>query len=222
MCGRFILIRDPEHLQQELPIDQVKAGVTPRYNIAPSTPVATVVQREGKNELDLMEWGFLPGWAREKGMKPMINARAEGIATKGMFKRAFQTSRCLIAGDGFYEWQRAGNQKIPMFIHLKSGKPFGFAGIYIISKSDDGLPIATCAIITTTPNELMQPIHNRMPVILPQKAYAAWLDPANQNVDALVALLQPYPAKEMEAWQVSRLVNKPENDSPELIQRVAN
>lgn len=221
MCGRFTLFLDPGHLQLAFPIDNVKASVTPRYNIAPSTTVATVVQHESKNELDAMEWGFLPGWAREKGIKPMINARAEGIATKAMFKRAFQTSRCLIAADGFYEWQRAGNQKIPMFIHLKSGEPFAFAGIYTISKSDDGSPITTCAIITTTPNELMQPIHNRMPVILPPKVYAGWLDSSNQDVEELMALLRPYPAKEMEAWQVSRLVNRPENDSPELIQRVA-
>ena len=221
MCGRFTLYLDAEHLQLAFPIDQVMMEVKPRYNIAPGTPVVTIAQREGKNTLDQMEWGFLPGWAKEKGMKPMINARAEGLAAKAMFKRAFQTSRCLIPGDGFYEWQRAGQTKIPMFIHLKSGAPFGFAGIYTVSKSDDGSPIATCAIITTTPNELMQPIHNRMPVILPKKAYKVWLDPTNQNVETLAALLQPYPAKEMEAWQVSRLVNTPQNDSPELIQPVA-
>lgn len=221
MCGRFILSLDAEHLQLAFPIDQVKAEVKPRYNVAPGTPVATIAYHGGKNELDLMEWGFLPGWARDKGMKPMINARAEGIAAKAMFKRAFQTSRCVIPGNGFYEWQRASDQKIPMFIHLKSGEPFGFAGIYMVSKSEAGLPSATCAIITTTPNELMQPIHNRMPVILPKKAYEVWLDPANQEVEALSVLLQPYPAKEMEAWEVSKLVNRPQNDSPELIQPVA-
>ena len=222
MCGRFTLHLDTEHLQLAFPIDQVKVEVKPRYNVAPGTPVATVALHDAKNALDLMEWGFLPGWARDKGIKPMINARAEGIATKAMFKRAFQTSRCIIPGDGFYEWQRAGDQKIPMFIHLKSGEPFGFAGIYTVSKSDDGSPIATCAIITTTPNELMQPIHNRMPVILPKKAYADWLNPANQDAETLAALLQPYPAKEMEAWEVSRRVNKPENDSADLLQPVVH
>ena len=221
MCGRFTLFLDKEQLQLTFPIDHVNAEVKPRYNIAPSTPVATVAQREGKNELDVMEWGFFPGWAKEKGMTPMINARAEGIAAKAMFKRSFQTSRCLIPADGFYEWQRAGNQEIPMFIHLKSGEPFGFAGIYTVSKSNEGSPIVTCAIITTTPNELMQPIHNRMPVILPKEAYADWLDPAKQDVEALAAMLQPYPAQEMEAWEVSRRVNRPENDSADLIQPVA-
>ncbi len=221
MCGRFTLHLDTGQLQLAFPIDEVKTEAQPRYNIAPSTPVATVVQREGKNALDRMEWGFLPDWAKEREMKPMINARAEGIAAKSMFKHAFQTSRCLIPADGFFEWRRAGQDKIPMFIRLKSGAPFGFAGIYTVSKSDDGSPLATCAIITTTPNELMKSIHNRMPVILPKKAYADWLDPANQDVEALAALLQPYPAKQMEAWEISRLVNKPQNDSPELIRPVA-
>jgi putative SOS response-associated peptidase YedK len=221
MCGRFTLRTDIEHLQLAFPIDHVDTEVRPRYNVAPSTPVATIIQRGGKNVLDLMEWGFLPGWAKEKGMKPMINVRAEGIAVKSMFKRAFQVSRCLILGDGFFEWQREGKQKIPLFIHLQSDKPFGLAGIYTVSKAVDGSPIATCAIITTTPNELLKPIHNRMPVILPRDAYEVWLDPKDQEVEKLAALLRPYPAGEMEAWEVSKLVNKPHNDSPEVIQRVA-
>ncbi len=221
MCGRFTLQLDTEHVQTAFPVDQVKAEVKPSYNVAPGTAIATIAQHDGQKVLDLMEWGFLPGWARDKGMRPMINARAEGIEGKAMFKRAFQASRCLIPGDGFYEWRRTENPKTPMFIHLKSGDPFGFAGIYTVSKDEDGSPVATCAILTTAPNELMQPIHDRMPVILPKKAYAAWLDPENQDVEALVALLQSYPAKQMEAWEVSRLVNRLENNSAELIQPAA-
>ena len=221
MCGRFIIKAELEDIQLAFNIDQVHTEVKPSYNVAPSQLVVTVVQRDNARQLNAMEWGFQPSWAKDKGIRPMINARAETVATNGLFKRAFQSQRCLLVGDGFYEWQKTGEGKVPMFIRLKSDGPFGFAGIYTVSKSETESPLITCAIITTEPNELMRSIHNRMPVILPPKAYASWLDPANQNVEKLAALLMPYPASQMRAWEVTKQVNKPENNSPELIQPLA-
>jgi len=222
MCGRFVIKTDLAYIQQAFNIDQVNSDVKPSYNVAPSQTVITVVQRENARVLDAMQWGFQPGWAKDKGIRPMINARAETVATSGLFKHAFQAQRCLIVADGFYEWQQVGKGKIPMFVRLKSDEPFGFAGIYSVSKSETEAPVVTCAIITTEPNELMRSIHNRMPVILPSKAYARWLDPSNQDAEKLTALLKSYPASQMQAWAVSKRVNKPENNSPELIQPVAN
>jgi len=221
MCGRFVIKTDLEYIQQAFHIDLVNTQVRPSYNVAPSQPVVTIVQRDGARVLDAMQWGFQPSWAKDKGMRPMINARAETVATNGLFKQAFQSRRCLIVGDGFYEWQQLGKGKVPMFIRLKSDEPFGFAGIYTISKSQTESPLVTCAIITTEPNELMRFIHNRMPVILPPKVHDRWLDPSNQDVEKLAALLKPYPASQMRAWEVSKQVNKPENNSPDLIQPLA-
>jgi putative SOS response-associated peptidase YedK len=221
MCGRFIIKTDLEHIQLAFNIDQANTGIKPSYNVAPSQLVVTVVQRDDARMLDAMQWGFQPSWAKDKGIRPMINARAETVSTNGLFKHAFQSRRCLIVGDGFYEWQKTGKVKTPMFIRLKSDEPFGFAGIYTVSKSETESPLVTCAIITTEPNELMRSIHNRMPVILPPKAYDRWLDPSNQDIEKLAALLKPYPASQMQAWEVTKQVNKPENNSPDLIQRLA-
>lgn len=222
MCGRFIILSDLEHVQLALPIDQVNGEVKPSYNIAPTQSVATVVRRDGKNILEAMRWGLIPVWAKDASIgAKMINARAETLAEKASFKRPLKSQRCLIVADGFFEWQKTGAQKIPMFIRLRDKKPFGFAGLYDVWKSPEGQSLTTCTIITTTPNELMATIHDRMPVILPPQAYARWLDPANQDLGELQKLLQPYPAEEMTAYPVSTAVNSPRNNSAELIRPVA-
>ena len=149
----------------------------------------------------------------------MINARSETLIEKPSFRSAFRRRRCLIPASGFYEWQPSKEQKskTPMYIQLKSGKPFAFAGLWERWDSPEGSTILSCTIITTEPNELLAGIHNRMPVILTPQAYPLWLDPGEPPVPALMDLLKPFPADEMRAYPVSKLVNSPENDQPALI-----
>jgi putative SOS response-associated peptidase YedK len=218
MCGRFVIKSDLQQIQLAFNVTQVHAQVQPSYNIAPTQPVATIVQREHQIALEAMRWGLIPAWAKDASIgAKMINARAEGIAEKPSFKRPLKSKRCLIVADGFYEWKKERARKIPMFIRLKSDAPFAFAGLYDVWQSAPDKTITSCAIITTRPNELMQTIHTRMPVILPKSAYASWLDPANQNLVELLAMLEPYPADAMLAYPVSMLVNSPRNNSPECI-----
>jgi putative SOS response-associated peptidase YedK len=222
MCGRFIIDSDPDQIRKAFNLDQVSTPVEPSYNVAPTQTVVTVVRREGQNVLEAMRWGLIPIWAKEMSIGArMINARAEGIANKPSFKRPLKSRRCLVVASGFYEWQKNGATKVPMFIRCRSKEPFAFAGLYDTWKSPSGDTVTSCAIITTGANELMQPIHDRMPVILSKKAYRRWLDPLNQDLDELVALLQPYPADKMIAYPVSTLVNSTRNNSPECIRPAA-
>lgn len=218
MCGRFTLTADVIALQATFPWLNIPAEITPRYNIAPTQPVA-VVPNDGKNQLDFYTWGLIPSWAKDPQIGGrLINARAETLAEKPAFRVAFRRRRCLVLADGFYEWQQTkGGPKTPMYIRLASGEPFAFAGLWEVWNSSDGSTILSCTIITTDPNELMEKIHNRMPVILPRDAYPIWLDPGEQNPSQLSGLLRPYPADEMQAYPVSRLVNSPSNDSPQCI-----
>lgn len=222
MCGRFIMEADPDELRRAFKLDQINASVTPSYNIAPTQTVVTVVQRDGQNVLEAMRWGLIPVWAKDMGVgAKMINARAETIADKASFKRPLKSQRCLIVANGFYEWPKHGASKTPVFIHCKAKGPFGFAGLYDTWKSPGGDKLVSCTIITTAANDLMQPFHDRMPVILPKKDYTFWLDPSNQDLDKLVALLQPYPADKMLAYSVSPLVNSIRNNSRDCIQPVS-
>lgn len=222
MCGRFTLTADESAIQATLPWVHVPEGMQPRYNIAPTQPVA-VVANDGRNRLDYFVWGLIPSWAKDPEIgSRMINARAETLAEKPSFRSAFRRRRCLILADGFYEWQKTdGGRKVPMYIRLASGQPFAFAGLWENWNSPDGSNILTCTIITTQPNSLMEPIHNRMPVILPPALYPIWLEPGEQDPARLAKLLVPYPPEEMSAYAVSPLVNSPHNDSPVLIQPLA-
>jgi putative SOS response-associated peptidase YedK len=221
MCGRFVLFSSPEELREAFAVQQVRFQVEPSYNVAPTQNVAVVVQREGVNTLEKMRWGLIPAWAKDPAIgSRMINARAETVAEKPSFKRPLKDRRCLVVADGFYEWQKTGQAKIPMFIRLKSGQPFGFAGLYDVWTSPEGEAVASCTIITTSANDLMQPIHDRMPVILPRSQQSTWLNPAIQTAADVLPLLVPYAAADMEAYPVSRLVNSPENNSPDCIRPV--
>ncbi|HEX9076941.1 MAG TPA: SOS response-associated peptidase [Anaerolineae bacterium] len=221
MCGRFVIKADPNQIQTAFKLAEVTTAIEPNYNVAPTQTVVTVVQRDGRNVLEAMRWGLIPVWAKEMGIgAKMINARAETVADKPTFKRPLKSQRCLIVADGFYEWPKKGSSKDPVFIHCKAKGPFGFAGLYDNWKSPDGERLTSCTIITTSANELMKPIHDRMPVILPKTAYKRWLDPSNQDLDELVALLQPYPANKMLAYRVSTLVNSTRNNSADLIRPV--
>lgn len=191
----------------------------PSYNVAPTQEVAVVVQRDGRTSLEGMRWGLIPFWAKDPSIgSRMINARAESIADKPAFKRSLRDRRCLVLADGFYEWQKSDGAKIPVYIRLKSGRPFAFAGLYDLWNPPSGGPIASCTIITTGPNDLMTPIHNRMPVILGKAEDRTWLDAAIREPQQLLSLLNPFPAGEMEAYRVSTLANSPRNNSPALIQ----
>ncbi|NLX09005.1 MAG: SOS response-associated peptidase [Chloroflexi bacterium] len=227
MCGRFTLTEvNPEVLSQNFGVDPPPPDLPPRYNVAPSQPVATVIRdpESGRNQLAMMRWGLIPSWAKDASVGyKMINARAETVAEKPAYRTALSRRRCLIVADGFYEWQaQAQGPKVPMYITLADHQPFGFAGLWERwTEPESGEVLTTCTIITTEPNDLMATIHNRMPVILPREAYDRWLDPAETDGRALTDLLRPYPAGQMAAYPVSRLVNAPGNDGPELIQRAS-
>lgn len=219
MCGRFTLATDPNDLRAAFPQFTFPDDLTPRYNVAPSQPVA-VVPNNSQNKVALFRWGLIPAWAKDPSIGDrMINARAESLVEKPSFRTAYRRRRCLILADGFYEWQQEPGRKTktPMYIRLTSGKPFAFAGLWEAWRSPDESTILSCTIITTAPNELLEQIHNRMPVILDPEAYDLWLDPAEQSPDRLAALLKPYPSDLMMAYPVTRLVNNPESDVPECI-----
>jgi putative SOS response-associated peptidase YedK len=227
MCGRFTLTIDPAQLRAAFPWLHVpeEATFTPRYNISPTQPVA-VVANDGKHRLDFFTWGLIPSWAKDSTIgSKLINARGETVAEKPSFRSAFKRRRCLILSDGFYEWQKSadGKSKTPIYIRLQDGQPFAFAGLWEwwTPPGGEGGEIKSCTIITTEPNTLMAPIHNRMPVILPGGAYQTWLDPAEQRPEKLLPLIQPYPTEAMVAYPVSRLVNSPANDNPACITPVA-
>lgn len=238
MCGRFTLTTDATKLAEAFAEFKPPAEeIAPRYNIAPSQAVA-VVANNGQHQIEFFKWGLIPAWAKDPAIgNRMINARAETLAEKPSFKTAYKRRRCLILADGFYEWRKPppspplkgrgqgeikGGGKTPMYVRLVSGEPFAFAGLWEVwQPPQEDKPILSCTIITTTPNELLAEIHDRMAVILPRQAYADWLDPAERSPDELSRLLKPYPASEMTIYPVSTLVNSPKNDSPECITPMA-
>lgn len=224
MCGRFTLTADPAELQAAFPEFTLPAQMSPRFNIAPSQPVA-VIPNDGRNTVDFFAWGLIPSWAKEISIgSKLINARAETLAEKPSFRAAYRRRRCLILADGFYEWRAPSGgskqPKTPYFIHLEGRAPFGMAGLWEIWQAPDGSEIRSCTIITTEPNALMANIHNRMPVILPRTAWQAWLTPAEQRPEVLAPLLRPYPAEQMRAYTVSRQVNSPTYDAADCLSPV--
>ena len=165
-----------------------------------------------------MRWGLIPSWAKDSSVgNRLINARAETVAERNSFRSAFVRRRCLVLADGFYEWQRVGNAKRPMRIVMKSGEPFAFAGLWDSWRDPNGEIVRSCTIITTEANELLHPIHNRMPVILPRDLESFWLDNDVEDRDALSNVMVPYQSAEMEAYEVSSLVNRPGNNQPEVV-----
>jgi len=222
MCGRYTLQATLEEL-----VRQFHAGLNdpsfykPRYNIAPSQDVAVVRLKPetSQREIVRLRWGLIPSWAGDPRIAySTINAKAETVAEKPAFRSAFRTRRCLIPASGFYEWQQEGRQKQPMYIRLRDRRPFAFAGLWDRWEPKDGAPIESCTIITTEPNELMKPIHDRMPVILTLRDYDLWLDPATRPAEALHVLQKPYPDEDMEAYAVSKAVNNPRNDSSQCLE----
>ncbi len=218
MCGRYTLHVQLSFLADLFGFDKGGLNFAPSYNIAPTQEVLVVIGENNRREAQLMRWGLIPSWAKDPSIgNRMINARAETVSEKPSFRDALRKRRCLVPADGFYEWKRVANRRIPMRIVLKSEEPFAFAGLWEQWRSPFGETIRSCAIITTSANDIMEPIHDRMPVILPKDAWSLWLDTSVQDPARLTELLKPYSSDHMEFYPVSYLVNSPDNDSPEVI-----
>lgn len=225
MCGRFTLTATADELRQlfDLADSPVLAKLAPRYNIAPTQPVVVVREhpKSGARTLDVMRWGLIPSWSKEPGTgAPLINARAETVADKPAFRSAFKRRRCLVPASGFYEWQAKDGHKQPYYVHVAGGVPFAMAGLWETWHGPDGDEIDSCTIITTAANPLVRPLHERMAVILPPAAYGDWLDPTIEDPHLLQSLLEPFPAKQMDAYPVSTYVNAARNEGPECLARV--
>ena len=218
MCGRYTLHCSAAAVANRFEVSP-SSLLPQRYNIAPSQRVLAIRQRaNGKRELVPLSWGLVPFWADDPAIgNKLINARAETAATKPAFRRAFSSQRCLIVADGFYEWQPDGRHKQPWYIQLASGQPFGFAGLWERWEKGD-TPIQSCTVLTCPANSLMQPIHKRMPVMLPAEHETAWLDSNAHDAAELSQLLKPFPAAAMTAYRVGSLVNSPRLDSAACIQ----
>jgi putative SOS response-associated peptidase YedK len=222
MCGRFTVATDPKLLAERFAA-AMPEGWTERYNVAPSQRVAAVRERGDEREIALLRWGLVPHWAKDpKIAYKMINARSETVMEKSAYKPLLTKGRCLLVADGFYEWRTdPDGTRRPVRFTLADGEPFAFAGLWTIWRDpESGEPLETCTILTTTANDLVQPVHDRMPVILPRSAEATWLD-LSRPVDEALALLVPYDPAQMAAAEASLLVNSPRNDVPECFDPLA-
>lgn len=203
MCGRFVLLIDLSEIVETFQIGEVAAAYRAGSNISPGEQILAVVRNKDVNKLVEFRWGLIPSWAKDPAIGyKTINARAETITEKPSFMEAFKRRRCVIPADGFYEWQKSGKAKKPFRLFLKSGRSFGFAGLYDSWVSPEKKRIDTCTIITTAANELTAPLHDRMPVILPKDKETYWMDPGNTDQKGLLALLKPYPSDEMAMSEV--------------------
>jgi putative SOS response-associated peptidase YedK len=219
MCGRFTLTTPAQTLTVQFELTDVPA-LEPRYNIAPTQPVAAVRIRgeSEERELVLLRWGLIPFWAKDLGIgSRMINARSETVAEKPSFRTAFRRRRCLVLADGFYEWQKINGAKQPVYVSLQDREAFAFAGLWERWEGPENGVVESCTLLTCEPNELLRPIHSRMPVILDPKDYSLWLDHGVQDATRLQSLLSPYASGRMQAYAVSRYVNSPRNQGPQCI-----
>jgi putative SOS response-associated peptidase YedK len=219
MCGRYTVTSPAEALIDELGLDAVDPGYTPRYNLAPTQPAPVVTGWEPRR-LALVRWGLIPSWSRDGARgKLLINARAETALQKPSFRDAFEKRRCMVVADGFYEWRGRGASKVPIYFRLRSRRPFAFAGIWDGWLTDAGELARSCAVLTTAPNDLVAPIHDRMPVMLDADARQRWL--ASDDLEELRALCRPFPAAHMECFAVSARVGSPKLDEPGCIEPAA-
>ena len=220
MCGRFTLRAPASLIAEQFALFELPQFL-PRFNIAPSQPVPAIRLRPDASpptrELVALRWGLIPGWAPDPSIGDrLINARSETAAEKPAFRTALARRRCLAPADGFYEWQKRGRRKQPYFIHFVDDRVFAFAALWELWEGADHSLIESCAILTTAPNELMRPIHDRMPAILPPDDYQQWLDPALSAAHAAL-LLRPHPAEELRAESVGAYVNSPSHEGPRCL-----
>lgn len=217
MCGRFVRYSPINDFLSRVGIAETRARLNPSYNIAPSDALFTVRNNDrGKREWLTLSWGFLPHWAKDVKLRRPINARAEEVHNKPYFRDAFRHRRCLVVFDGWYEWRQLTGFKQPYYVTLKGQRPFAFAGLWDLWPRGDGPPIETCCILTTVANRSLEYIHSRMPLVLRTEDYDRWLDPAVIKREALEDILA-FPNVDIEAWPVSKRVNKPENNDPQCL-----
>lgn len=223
MCGRYRLSRRKQIIEDHFDSVSGEEDWSPRYNVAPTQPVPIIRQhpKEPRRELSLVRWGLIPSWAKDaSGAAGMINARSESAATKPAFRDALKSRRCLVPADGFYEWVRSGKTKQPYCFELNDGELFAFAGLWERWKDPSGNWIKSCSILTTTPNAVTAPVHDRMPVILHPDTYDLWLDPGFADLTAVSEMLKPFEARVMRSYPVSTRINHTANDDIECAKAV--
>jgi putative SOS response-associated peptidase YedK len=225
MCGRYVQASSPTLLAEHFDVDEIALDEpgAPSWNVAPRADVLTIVEREDVRRLGRMRWGLVPSWATDPGAGDrMINARAETVLEKPAFRTALERRRCIVPADGFYEWERVGSRKQPMYLHDRSGAPLAFAGLWAVWRDPD-VPDApwlrTCTIVTTDANATVAPVHDRMPGMLPRDAWARWLDRDETDRAAVVDLLRPAPVDLLELWPVIPRVKSGRHHDPHLVER---
>ena len=222
MCGRFTLTSNSDELQGQFGFiseftDSEFFDRGPRYNIAPTQAVLTVTN-DGQRRGEVMRWGLIPFWAKDlKVGARMINAVGETVSTKPAFRAAFKKRRCLVLANGFYEWKKDGNRRLPTYIYSKNNEPFAFAGLWETWKSSESRVVRSCTIVTTSANSFIEPLHNRMPVILSGETQALWLDPLTEDPANLEPLLISAPEELLTSHRVAGTVNSVKNQGPGLI-----
>lgn len=221
MCGRFTQMTEVKKVAESFGISLNREyPFKPRYNIAPSQGVPVILKKR-ELTIEIMQWGLVPSWSKDPSIgQRMINARAETVSEKPSFRGPLKNGRCLIYTDGFYEWKKEGHVKQPYFVRMKSQKPFLLGGLSSHWAGSDGAEILSFTILTTTPNDLMAPIHNRMPVILKKSSALEWMDHSTYDKSRLLTLLNAFASDEMEAFPVATIVNSPAHDSPDCVRKL--
>ena len=218
MCGRYTVTSAPEALRALFRYAE-QPNFPPRYNIAPTQPIGIVRLVDGQRQFALVRWGLLPSWVKDpKTFSLLINARGESVIDKPAFRAAMKRRRCLIPADGFYEWQATGNRKRPFYVRAKSGAPLAFAGLWESWMGPNGEELDTAAIVTTRANKTLAPIHERMPVIVPEEAFDLWLNTNAADAQTAAALIAPAPDSLLEAYEISTAVNRTANDNAKLLE----
>lgn len=225
MCGRFASSTPIAVLADQFMVAEIKAPERDAsYNVAPTDEVYAVATRQGARRLGTLSWGLLPSWSKDaSSSRRMVNLRAETVTGKQGFRRLLERRRCVIPADGFYEWKKMGEgrPKQPFFITSRDRRPLALAGLWAAwrePEDQDAEWLRTCTVITTAPNELVAPLHDRMPAILSEEAWEVWLDESEVDVEALSRLLVPYPPELLEIWPVGREVNSVANNGPGLVE----
>ena len=219
MCGRYAVTSAPEAIRTLFGYSE-QPNFPPRYNIAPTQPIAIVRLVDGKRQFALVRWGLLPPWVKDpKNFSLLINARGESLTDKPAFSAAVKRRRCLVPADGFYDWKAGKGRSQPYYVRAKSGDPIAFAGLWETWMGPNGEELETAAIVTTRANRPLAGIHERMPVIVPPDAFNLWLDCANVDVETAMTLVAPAPDAVLEAYEVSTAVNHTANDNPALVER---
>lgn len=221
MCGRYTVIATPEQLRALFGYLE-QPNFPPRFNVAPTQPIAIVRLVNGERHFALVRWGLLPSWVKDpKAFSLLINARGETVAEKPAYRAAMKRRRCLIPADGFYEWKAGGPRKQPYYIRAKSGQPLAFGGLWETWTGPNGEELETAAIVTTEANETLAPLHDRMPVIIAPDQFDLWLGNGDEDTAAASALIKPAPNELLETYPVSTDVNRVANDNPKLMERAA-